>query len=100
MFVCVPVKLILVKFDHDKYPVLKLKPLVVVKDNVTLVGGFTKPIVTNNVELKLKFDNEKPETNWLLVFWLYDDAEGEFTDCENTNNGKKTNKNKNMFFIN
>jgi hypothetical protein len=59
----VPVKLTRVKLDVREYPVLAVTLLVTFNLNVVPIGGFTNPIVTNNVELKLKFDNENHETN-------------------------------------
>jgi hypothetical protein len=55
-----PVKLILVKFNQEEYPVLKDTPVVDVNDRVVPIGGFTKPIVTSNVEVELKLEIENP----------------------------------------
>jgi hypothetical protein len=45
----VPVKLILVKLFHELYPVVNERPNVVVIENVTPAGGFTKPIEVRSV---------------------------------------------------
>jgi hypothetical protein len=97
---CNPVKLILVKFNHEEYPVLNEIPVVDVNDNVVLDGGFTNPIVTNKVVLVLKLDNENPLAFWLDKFCKKFVADGDVILCEKRNIGDKIKKHRNInFFI-
>jgi hypothetical protein len=60
MLLCVPVKLILVKFDVIVYPILAEIPVVVLNLNVVPDGGFTSPTVIRSVVVGLNPLMENP----------------------------------------
>jgi len=60
ILLCVPVKLILVKFDVIVYPILAEIPVVVLNLNVVPDGGFTSPTVTRSVVVGLNPLMENP----------------------------------------
>jgi hypothetical protein len=70
IFDIVPVKLILVILDQVLYPVVKLKPVDVVIENVVPAGGLTRPTEAKRTSELLNPFRTNPLASWeFVLYW-------------------------------